>query len=126
MQVCRGVGRILGISPDPVACADRLAHLQPTTCNHRRVALRPMVPARIRVDGGGTTKITQPNHQGLLQHSPFVQVIEKGHKGPLHRGNQPVFQAVEVVLMGVPHDARPVHGGDKAATGLQESSGKQV
>ena len=44
----------------------------------------------------------------------------------LHGGNERVLEPASVIVVGVPDDAGPVDGGDKAGAGFDEATGQQV
>ena len=48
------------------------------------LAFWPVPPAFIPIDPRGAPKLAHPDDQGVVQHSPLVQVVEESRRGFVH------------------------------------------
>jgi len=80
----------------------------------------------VSIDLGRAPELAHPHHKCGVEETALLQVIQEGSISLLHRRDEPVLEAVEVVLVGVPRDAGTVDRGDKARASLHQTPRKQV
>ena len=88
--------------------------------------VRPVVAAAVGIDFGGPTKFAHPDHQRFVQQAPFLEIVQQGGVGLLHRRHERVFQTRKVVVMSIPGDTGTIHGGDKASPRFDQPACQQM
>ena len=99
----RSRSRLVGF-PVHVAALDSCA------ADHRRVAVGPVIPAirAVSVPGGthplfgGATELTDCNHEGLVQHSPLVEIFKESRESGVEHGARLILHAMREPLVLVP------------------------
>src|SRR5262245_12679006 len=83
----------------------------------------PVITAAGGVDLWCAAEIGEPDHKSRAEQPALLEVDEQLRQALIDAGHEAVFEALEVVLMGVPG---AVGDGDEADAGLDQAAGEQA
>ena len=102
-----------------IACAINCSTADAAARHETAVAEWPVFTTRVaRSYLRLATKFSNPNDQGLFQHSALLQIFEKSREGHVCRRNKIVLEPIEIIAVRIPKIATivmPIDGNQRYA-----------
>src|SRR5262245_58298855 len=90
------------VSPVSIGLAKGAAGLHAAAAEQHRIAMLPMITARILVDSRRAAKFTHHQQQRSLRQSALCQVFEQRRDAAIKRRQELTLQFAEIILVCVP------------------------